>query len=180
MLYYISLNGREFPLTSSESSVAGRPRLAGAAGPLDVAVLSAAEGGRPALVVVDGAVYRVQVGARPKGSSPRRAAEPLRTVINGQPVSMTLETELERRVRPNRNKTAVTQSRVLAPMPGRVVKVNVRAGDVVEAGAPLLGIEAMKMENELLAPSAGKIAKVTVQVGSTVEADQELIVIEAT
>jgi biotin carboxyl carrier protein len=180
MLYYISLNGREFPLTSSESSLAGRPRLAGSAGPLEVELLSAAEGGRPALIVVDGAVYRVQVAARPKGSSSRRAAEPRRAIINGQRVSMTLETELERRVRPNRNKTTVTHSRVLAPMPGRVVKVNVRAGDVVSAGDPLLGIEAMKMENELLAPSAGKIAKVTVQIGSTVEADQELIVIEPT
>lgn len=178
MLYYISLNGHEFPLTSSESSLAGRPRVAGAAGPLEVEVLSAAERGRPALVVVDGAVYRVQVDARPAGRSSRRAEEPLRAVINGQSVSVTVETELERRVRPNRNKAAVTHSRVLAPMPGRVVKVNVRAGDVVSAGDPLLGIEAMKMENELLAPSAGKIAKISVQVGSTVEADQELIVIE--
>jgi biotin carboxyl carrier protein len=63
-------------------------------------------------------------------------------------------------------------------MPGRVVKVNVRPGDVVAAGAALLGIEAMKMENELAAPIAGRVAKVAVQVGATVEADQELVVIE--
>lgn len=178
MLHYITLNGREFPLTSSERSLAGRSRLSGAAGPLEVEVLSPAAQGRPALIVVDGAVHRVHVAARPPGGSSRRALEPLRTIINGQPIRLTVETELERRVRPNRNKAAVTHSRVLSPMPGRVVKVNVGVGDVVAAGAPLLGIEAMKMENELLAPSAGKIAKLTVQVGSTVDADQELVVIE--
>jgi biotin carboxyl carrier protein len=65
-------------------------------------------------------------------------------------------------------------------MPGRIVKVNVSVGDVVAVGDPLLGIEAMKMENELLSPSAGKISKLNVQVGAIVEADQELIVIEPT
>jgi biotin carboxyl carrier protein len=63
-------------------------------------------------------------------------------------------------------------------MPGRVVKVNVLPGDAVLVGAPLLSIEAMKMENELIAPNPGRVARVLVKAGDTVEADQELVVIE--
>jgi biotin carboxyl carrier protein len=134
--------------------------------------------GRPALVLVDGTVHRVWSAARPKWAASRRSDEPRRAIINGQPLQVRIETELERRARPNRNTAAAAGSRVVAPMPGRVVKIAVQPGDVVVAGAALLGIEAMKMENELLAPSAGRVVKVAVQVGSTVEADQELIVIE--
>jgi biotin carboxyl carrier protein len=178
MLYYISLDGREFQLTSGEQARAGRYRLSGATGDMEVEMLSSAVHGRPALVLVDGIVHRVGTAARPKGSALQRSNEPRRAIINGRPLEMKLETELERRARPNRNKAAASGSRVVAPMPGRVVKVAVRPGDVVAAGAPLLGIEAMKMENELLAPSGGRVGKVAVQVGATVEADQELIVIE--
>jgi biotin carboxyl carrier protein len=64
-------------------------------------------------------------------------------------------------------------------MPGRVVKVAVRVGDIVTAGAGLLSIEAMKMENEVQAPCDGRVVRVAVEAGTTVEADQELILIES-
>ena len=46
---------------------------------------------------------------------------------------------------------------VVAPMPGRVTKLYVAVGDVVARGAPLLVVEAMKMEHTLTAPSAGTV-----------------------
>lgn len=58
---------------------------------------------------------------------------------------------------------------VLAPMPGRVVSVRVRAGDVVTAGAALVVVEAMKMQNELLAPRDATVARVLVNDGDAVE-----------
>jgi biotin carboxyl carrier protein len=178
MLYYIDLDGHEFPLTSTERSEGGRTRLAGAAGELELEVLFHTEQGRPGVILVDGTVHRVWTAPRANSVTLRRAPDARRAIINGRPVQVKLETELERRARPNRNTAAAAGSRVLSPMPGRVVKIDVRPGDVVAAGAPLLGIEAMKMENELLAPNAGRIARVAVQVGATVDADQELIVIE--
>ena len=182
MLYYTNLNGREFPLTLTELARTGASRLTASAGGSDVQVevevLSHAERDRPALVLVDGAVYRVRGAARPGRPVSTGGAAPRRTVINGQPVTVVVETELQRRARPIRNKDVATGSRVIAPMPGRIVKVNVRVGDLVAAGDPLLGIEGMKMENELLSPSAGKVSKLGVEVGATVEADQELIVID--
>lgn len=68
--------------------------------------------------------------------------------------------------------------RVVAPMPGKVTKVLVQAGDEVAAGQALLVLEAMKMENELRAAAAGKIARVLVEAGQPVSPAQLLIEFE--
>jgi len=67
---------------------------------------------------------------------------------------------------------------VRAQIPGRIVSVAVRVGEVVEASHPLLVVEAMKMENIVAAPWAGTIARVGVVAGQTVELGDELVVIE--
>ena len=63
---------------------------------------------------------------------------------------------------------------VKTPMPGRVVRVLVEAGQHVEAGAPVAIVEAMKMENELHAPSTGRVEKIHVSAGDAVDAGQLL------
>jgi biotin carboxyl carrier protein len=67
---------------------------------------------------------------------------------------------------------------VRSPMPGKVVKVLVKAGDDVKSGTPVVVVEAMKMENELRAPRDGKVREVKVQEGQAVEANQTLALIE--
>jgi biotin carboxyl carrier protein len=62
-----------------------------------------------------------------------------------------------------------------AQIPGRVTRVWVTVGEVVEQGQRLLAIEAMKMENELRAPRAGRVESVRAEVGATVERDDELV-----
>jgi biotin carboxyl carrier protein len=64
---------------------------------------------------------------------------------------------------------------LIAPMPGRIVRVLCQTGDVVEAGAPLVVLEAMKMENELVAPARGRVVDVLVREGSAVEARAKLV-----
>lgn len=66
---------------------------------------------------------------------------------------------------------------VLAPMPGRVVRVLVKKGDEIEEGAPVVVVEAMKMENELTAPKAGVVREVRVQEGDAVDGAAPLVVI---
>ena len=66
-----------------------------------------------------------------------------------------------------------------SPMPGMVVKVLVKEGDLVSLEQPLLVIEAMKMQNELAAPVAGKIVNLAVKPGEAVEGDQVLLEIRA-
>ena len=65
-----------------------------------------------------------------------------------------------------------------APMPGLIVRINVQAGDAVQAGQGLVVMEAMKMENELRATAAGKVKAVVVSPGTAVEKGALLIELE--
>ncbi|MFN8523026.1 MAG: biotin/lipoyl-containing protein [Chloroflexota bacterium] len=67
---------------------------------------------------------------------------------------------------------------VKAPMPGLVVRVSVEVGQVVERGARLVVLQAMKMENELTASHGGTVRGVNVQPGQTVEQGQALVTLE--
>ena len=64
-----------------------------------------------------------------------------------------------------------------APMPGTILGVNVKEGDVVAAGQVLCILEAMKMENEIKAPNAGTVKQVLVGRGQSVETGAPLVVI---
>jgi 3-methylcrotonyl-CoA carboxylase alpha subunit len=67
---------------------------------------------------------------------------------------------------------------ILAPMPGRVIAVDVAAGDTVTKGQKLLTLEAMKMEHGLIAPFDGVVAELNAAVGSQVQVDALLVRIE--
>ena len=67
---------------------------------------------------------------------------------------------------------------VKAPMPGRVVRLLVEAGEQVVEGQGVVVIEAMKMQNELKAPKAGRVIRVGVAVGGTVGSGDVLVVVE--
>jgi biotin carboxyl carrier protein len=68
--------------------------------------------------------------------------------------------------------------RIVAPMPGKVVKVLVQRGSQVAARQGVVIVEAMKMENELRAQRAGTVSDVKVAEGSSVEAGAVLVVID--
>ena len=68
--------------------------------------------------------------------------------------------------------------RVTAPMPGKVTKVHVRPGQGVGRGAPLMILEAMKMEHTISAPGDGLVAEVHYRAGDLVEEGAELLVFE--
>jgi biotin carboxyl carrier protein len=69
-------------------------------------------------------------------------------------------------------------ARVLAPMPGRLVRILVEEGQQVQSGDGLVVVEAMKMENELRSPRAGRIAQLPVREGQAVESAALLVVVE--
>ena len=70
------------------------------------------------------------------------------------------------------------QNVVKTQMPGRIVRILVAAGDVVDEGDSLIVVEAMKMENELKATSAGTVSKICVSEGEQVQARTTLIELE--
>jgi pyruvate carboxylase subunit B len=67
---------------------------------------------------------------------------------------------------------------VRAPMPGLMVRIDVKPGDEVQAGQGVAAMEAMKMENELRAPAAGRVKAVHVTVGQAVEKGALLVEFE--
>jgi biotin carboxyl carrier protein len=68
---------------------------------------------------------------------------------------------------------------MLAPLPGVVSEVRVTKGDLVEKGAIIMVLEAMKMENEIYAHSDGKVGEVFVEVGQQVGRGDRLLLISS-
>jgi biotin carboxyl carrier protein len=73
---------------------------------------------------------------------------------------------------------AAGEQRILAPMPGKVLRILARVGDEVALRQPLLVVEAMKMENELSSPKTGRVKEVAVSEGQSVEAGRLLAIVE--
>jgi biotin carboxyl carrier protein len=67
---------------------------------------------------------------------------------------------------------------ITAPMPGKIVRILVSAGDEVQAGQGIVVVEAMKMQNEMKAPRAGRIAAINVKENDSVNAGSVLATIE--
>jgi biotin carboxyl carrier protein len=68
-----------------------------------------------------------------------------------------------------------TGQKVTAPMPGKVVRIEVAEGDTIKAGTGLIVLEAMKMENEIKSGASGSVTKIHVSVGKAVEKGEILI-----
>lgn len=67
---------------------------------------------------------------------------------------------------------------LIAPMPGKVVRVLCQPGDEVTVGQGIVVVEAMKMQNEIKSPKSGRVLEVRVVEGATVNANQVLAVVE--
>ncbi len=67
---------------------------------------------------------------------------------------------------------------IVAPMPGRIVRVLVAPGEEVKARQALVVVEAMKMENELRAPRAGRVREILAEPGTSVDSGRPLVVLE--
>ncbi len=72
----------------------------------------------------------------------------------------------------------MSQEVVEAPIPGKIVNVNVSVGDKVEEDVELCSLQSMKMQNPILSPVDGTVTEVKVEAGQTVETGDVLIVIE--
>ena len=84
------------------------------------------------------------------------------------PVAQVQKTE------PMAKKTIAAEKTISAPLPGVIIEVKVKAGDVIKAGQVVAVLEAMKMENEIVAPADGTIAGINVAVGDSVESGDTL------
>jgi len=121
------------------------------------------------VITVNGTKYEVEVEEAGFASSKAAPAPAPRPVEIERPVAQKTETSAP---------SAGSTKKVTAPMPGNILKVNVRAGDVVKKGQSLLILEAMKMENDIVSPFDGKVSAVKAEKGKAVAVGDLLVSIE--
>ena len=79
----------------------------------------------------------------------------------------------------NRHKGGELDTNVISsPMPGKVVRIMVKEGDIVEEGETILIISAMKMESEYKTPSKKRVKEILIQEGDTIDGNQPLVTLE--
>ncbi len=127
-------------------------------------------------VATVGAQLSVRVDGKIVDLTTEGSLPELHVVANGQRRHVRVESERQRAADAARGASAEKSEKVIvSQMPGRIVQVLAQKGDVVEAGQPLLVMEAMKMENEIRAKSAGTVVHVHVVAGAAVEINALLV-----
>ena len=117
-------------------------------------------------VLLDGKSYELRVTSNPSGTI---------TLQTGRN-EFTAEVLDPRAWRGRRHGALEAEGRqqILAPMPGKIVRVLVQAGEKVQAGQGLLVVEAMKMQNEIRSPKSGSVERLLVKEGQPVNAGETL------
>lgn len=128
--------------------------------------------------VNDGVLYRFHRKSYTTFATPASDDEPQYHVsVNGKGMSVELEDEKAALMKTFQigKATQLQASTVRSPMPGKITRVLVTIGELIEAGQGVIILEAMKMENEIKAPSAGIVKAIHVQEADAVEKNTVLI-----
>ena len=113
--------------------------------------------GRPIIAIVEGSRYEIEFDDLFPGSE----------ITNSTAVTHLADPSTH-------SVPAGTVREVTSPMPGDIVQILVKPGQVVQAGDPLCILDAMKMKNTIHAPQASTIAEICIQEGQSVEFGTEL------
>jgi biotin carboxyl carrier protein len=130
--------------------------------------------GEFSIEALDGASFSVLLNGRAFRVSKTRVGE---FEINGRVVSAEVFDPRSLRAR-GKSSDARGPQNIAAAMPGKVIRVLVSAGDVVEAGQGLVVVEAMKMQNEMKSPKAGRVVAIKTEPHAAVAAGDVLVVVE--
>jgi biotin carboxyl carrier protein len=136
--------------------------------------------GRPVeadVVEVSPAMYSILINGQSFEARVEAAATGLRVVVDGHEYAAAVRDPRQWRRHLGAAAEAEGRQQAVAPMPGKVVRVLVNAGDVVEAGQGLVVIEAMKMQNEVRSPKRGTVERLLVSEGQTINAGEVLAII---
>jgi len=123
-------------------------------------------------IIHDGKSYNIEMI---QGNSPKNY------FVNTYYSSLEVDViDAQSRYQQNRNKDGINSGDkiVSTPMPGKVVRIPVKEGDVVEKGSTVIVISAMKMESEYKSPLDGVVKKIYVNEGDTITSHQPLVEIE--
>ena len=119
-------------------------------------------------ILLDGGAFEVQVEQAPAG---------LIVTAAGRRLAAQVIDPRQWRGRRGGSVEAEGRQSILAPMPGKVVRVLVAQGDKIDAGRGILVVEAMKMQNEIRSPKTGTVERLVVQEGQAVNAGDVLAIV---
>jgi len=124
------------------------------------------------LLIADGRVFDCRVEDRPESGNP------FGVVVGTTRYEIMLIDRKRLRGAANTGAQTDGAARIIAPMPGKIVRVLVKVGDQIASGAGIVVVEAMKMQNEIKSPKAGTVVALNYEVGSTVNGGDVLAVVE--
>ncbi len=168
MQYEVDVQGRVRHVTVHRSGGAFDVSIDGRTWRVDAARIDA-HGRAMSLLVEPGASYDI-------GFAPDPATGLLYVRVGATQVAVALNGR--RRRHDDAGQAGTGPQRIVAPMPGKVIRVGVKPGDEVRAKQTVVVIEAMKMENELKAGRDGTVAELHAQEGASVDAGTLLVVIQ--
>jgi len=163
--YEVRIAGKKRTVELQRDGTAWKATLDGQPGTLDVVEIAS----NTFSVLVDGQSHEVSVASYPDG----------KLTLQTGPFEFAAEVHDPRSWGGRRHGGAEAEGRqqIVAPMPGKVVRVLVKAGDVVTTGQGLLVVEAMKMQNEIRSPKNGAVERVIVVEGQPVTAGEVLCIV---
>lgn len=175
MKYFVTLpSGREREVDLVQDAK-GRMVVVVDGDVVEADVVAPATGGAATSIRVDGKQVELWLEEQRTVVGGARTASPdFGVIANGRRFFAKVESERSR-IQAAAKPQSGGEGAVRSPMPGRVVRLLVAEGDEVAAGAPVVVVEAMKMENELGAGRAGKVTKIHVAAGAGVESGALLV-----
>jgi biotin carboxyl carrier protein len=165
MIYEVTINERIYSVELARSGPGWHCKIDGREFPLDVVELQ----NNMLSVLVQGESYEVKQESTAAETS---------IIIGRERFVATVRDPRSLRSRRRANGAGAGPRKITAPMPGKVLRILVPAGNAVQAGQGVLVIEAMKMQNELKSPKDGRVKKLNVGEGALVEAGQVLAEVE--
>ena len=165
MIYEATVDGRAFRVEVRAAGGEGRYTVVLDGRPIEVDVRDA--GPHLSSLIVEGRSYETALERRERG---------YRVALGARVLDVELAEAARGALAPRQ--AAGGPARVQAPMPGKLVRVLVSAGEDVGAGQGLVVMEAMKMENEIRAPRAGRVKEAPVREGQAVETGALLVLLE--
>ena len=124
-----------------------------------------------------GETVRARIDARPVEGWVSRRGDTLEVELRGRRYHFRVRDPRAPKVTRRKSQEDASRGELHAPMPGLVLQIMAHVGEEVEAGHPVIVVEAMKMQNALVAPLKGRVISIPVTPGTAVETGQLLLAI---
>ena len=165
MIYEVTIANKTHKIELERAGTGWRCKVDGSEFPVDVTSVQSGVFS----ILINGKSYAVKQESTALGTT---------IVVGGRRFEATVRDPRSLRSRRNSGPAEEGLKKILAPMPGKVVRILAPAATNVEAGQGVVVIEAMKMQNEMKSPKKGVVKKINVTEGSAVEAGQVLAEVE--